>query len=312
MAGTAAHQLTTARRVLPKRKRKETSYFPSDSETSDIEAAGVDQEASDTALAPLNKKAKITTPPASIKLLPKKKIFPFMTLPAELKNKIYADALTSGHEVPLIYKLKQYHHSAELGDTDSFQKFMRKRCYHYYASFDQVEVVKPSFGPNFLLLNRQLHAETQPILYGANNFAFEDTKALHAFCATIGPKNCASLRRLVIRSLGFSDASRAMIHPAFTLLASAVNLTRLEMACPLVYRNSGKRTAREFYRYSYHWLEAVGRSRGSVDAAVELVVLGKYKSFHDNCSCCTEAERVERDTTIKNDFQRELRGLLGA
>ncbi|KAI4173983.1 MAG: hypothetical protein LQ346_008306 [Caloplaca aetnensis] len=312
MASTAADQQTKARRVLPKRKRKETSYFPSDSETSDIEAADVQQDATDTAIAPLNKKAKITIPPASTKPVAKKKIFPFTTLPAELKNKIYADALTSNHEVPLIYKLQRYHHVAELGDTDSFQKFMRNRHYRYYPPFDQLEVFKPSFGPNFLLLNRQIHAETQPILYGANTFAFEDTKALHAFCATIGPKNCASLRRLVVRSLGYSDASRAMIHPAFTVLASAVNLTRLEMACPIFYRDDGKRVAREFYRYSYHWLEAVGRSKGSVDAAVDLVVLGKQNSAHTDCSCCTEEKRVERVTTIGNDFQSELRGLLGA
>ncbi len=257
-------------------------------------------------------KAKITPAPASIKALSKKKIFPFMTLPAELKNKIYAATLISGHEVPIIYKLKQYHHVAELGDTESFQKFMRKRCDHYYSSFEQLEVVKPSFGPNFLLLNREFHAETQPILYGANTFAFEDTKALHAFCATIGPKNCASLRRLVIRSLGYSDASRAMIHPAFTVLASAVNLTRLEMACAIFYHNDGKRVAREFYRYSYHWLEAVGRSKGSPDAAVDIVVLGKQNSRHIDCHCCTEDERVERMSKIRKDFQSELRGLLGA
>lgn len=189
---------------------------------------------------------------------------------------------------------------------------MRKGCYRYYPQHDQKQVVKPSFGPNFLLLNRQFHAETQPILYGANIFAFEDTKALHAFCATIGPKNCASLQQLVVRSLGYSDASRALVHPAFTVLASAVNLTRLEMACSIFYRDDGKRVAREFYRYSYHWLEAVGRSKGAVDAAVDLVVIGKQNMYHDNCLCCTEAKRIETLTRLREEFDSELRKLLKA
>ncbi|KAL8923097.1 MAG: hypothetical protein Q9208_004781 [Pyrenodesmia sp. 3 TL-2023] len=312
MSSTAASHQITARRVLPKRKRKETSYFPSDSETSDVEAAEAQQDDSDTRIVPLSKKAKITTTPAATRPLPKKKIFPFTTLPPELKNKIYADALISGHEVPLIYKLTKYHHVAELGDTGSFQKFKRRSCYDYYPHRELTEVVKPSFGPNFLLLNRQFHAETQPILYGANIFAFEDTKALHAFCAAIGSKNCASLQKLVIRSLGYSDASRALIHPAFTLLASAVNLTRLEMACSIFYRDDGKRVAREFYRHSYRWLEAVGRSKGAVDAAVDLVVIGKQNLYHDKCSCCTEAKKVETLTELRQDFDSELRKLLKA
>ncbi|KAL8761330.1 MAG: hypothetical protein Q9184_002546 [Pyrenodesmia sp. 2 TL-2023] len=310
MASTAPNHPTTARRVLPKRKRKETSYFPSDSGTSEAETAEVQQDASDMGIVPLHKRVILTALLAPSRPLPKKKIFPFTTLPAELKNKIYADALTSGHEVSPIYNLSQYQHVEDLRNLYYCLNLIPRTCGDYHPLPGETEIVKPSFGPNFLLLNRQFHAETQPILYGANTFAFDDTKALHAFFTTIGSKNCASLQRLVIRSLGYSDASRAFIHPAFTVLASAVNLTRLEMTCSIFYGDDGKRIAREFYRYSYHWLETVGRSRGAVDAAVDLIVLGKENRLYTDCCCCPEFLTAESLSTVRDEFGSELRKLL--
>ena len=92
-----------------------------------------------------------------------------------------------------------------------------------------------SFIPKLLVLNHQIYAEAQPILYGHNSFAIEDTAALHAFCANIGPKNCASIREIRIKGWGQSKVYKAMNHPAFTILANAVNLERLYIDCQIHY-----------------------------------------------------------------------------
>ncbi|KAL8937536.1 MAG: hypothetical protein Q9216_004378 [Gyalolechia sp. 2 TL-2023] len=209
---------------------------------------------------------KPTKPPS------KKKIFPFTSLPPELKNKIYNYLLTCGHEVPIIWKLRQYRHVAALGDTETFQSFLQRGRYRPFSP--SRNVLKPSFGPNILVLNHQMHAETSAILYGANLFAFEDTRALHAFCANIGPKNCALLRQLAVKHMGYSKGSKALNNPAFAMLGRAVNLTRLAMDCSIHYSGRGEQIARQFYRDAHHWIEAVASSKGRRDAALDIIELG--------------------------------------
>lgn len=161
--------------------------------------------------------------------------------------------------------------------------------------------------PNILLLNQAIYAETQPILYAGNTFALEDTTALHAFLATIGPKNRATLTDLSIQGWGYTKAHKALNHPAFTLLAGAVNLGRLHLDCQISW-GGPKRIARQLYRDGFHWLEAVGVAKGKCDAAVELIeipaaqltenyggrVLGNYPS---------PEEKME-------EFRAELRKML--
>ena len=81
--------------------------------------------------------------------------------------------------------------------------------------------------PNITLLNKAIHAETQPILYGNNEFIFEDTTALYQFLAGIGSKNVATLTDITVNGWGDTKSHRSMNHPAMTLLVPAVNLERL-------------------------------------------------------------------------------------
>ncbi|KAL8846133.1 MAG: hypothetical protein Q9221_008750 [Calogaya cf. arnoldii] len=292
-SGTAVKAQATPRRVLPKRKRKETSYFPSDSE-SDLE----DHE----------EKAKTIPAIRPPKPLPKKRIFPFPSLPAELKNKIYSYALTSDDAIHLISKRRhQFRHSVALGDTDSFGKDSRRGSYGYMRSNTNLVIRKPPLVPQLLALNQQIHDETQPILYGANIFAVEDMKALHTFLAEIGHKNCAALQQISIKQLGHSRTTSSMAYPAFVLLSNAVNLTRLEMDCAISY-GEGNRIGRAFWREAHHWMESIGRHKGRRDAALDIVKLTtKNVSPYLERSGSTKEQLLGE---IVADFQLQLRGLL--
>ncbi|KAL8685318.1 MAG: hypothetical protein Q9224_005864 [Gallowayella concinna] len=280
---------TVPARVLPKRKRKETSYYPSDSEFSDPEAFASDIDHNDM---PIIKKAKVAATTVITRPLPKKKIFPFLSLPPELKNKIYDYALVCENELDLISSIISLRRVVRLGDTEIVQINPWSIVYR-----------QPSLRANLLLLNKQMHAETQPILYGANRFALEEMKTLHTFCSQIGPKNCASLQQLSIKSSGSIKYAN---YAAFATLASAVNLTRLDIDCE-VYQNShpGKKLARGFYREAHLWLEAVGTAKGRRDAAVELLNVDLH---HPEYSCLSLEAAAKAEIII--GFRKELRVLL--
>ncbi|KAL8826047.1 MAG: hypothetical protein Q9170_007560 [Blastenia crenularia] len=318
---------TDSPRVYPKRKRKQVSYFPSDTEESESEIKS-EVEATSTPLA--IKAAKVSNTAIAIpkraitKPVPKKAVFPFNSLPPELKNKIYFTALASEY-IALVSKLRQCRHVVGLGDTETFQSFRRWRRgrYGWYAPVPATTpIIRPSLVPNMLAVNRQMFAEAQPILYGANVFAFEDTKTLHTFCANIGPKNCAALRELSVKHWGQTAARRAMNYPAFCALASAVNLTRLSLDCDVSYGSASPRNkARQFHRDGFLWLEAVGRAKGHRDAAVDLIDLGienvdEWKNINDwdghgNGRKSDEAKLIELPKVVV-DFRTELRMLLEA
>ena len=128
--------------------------------------------------------------------------------------------------------------------------------------------------PSILLLNRAIHTEAQPILYAGNSFALEDTTALHAFLAIIGPKNRATLTDLTIQCWGATKAHKAFNHPALTMLTGAVNLSRLYLDCIVSFKGP-KGVAKQIYRDGCHWLEAVGAAKGKSDAAIEIIELSK-------------------------------------
>lgn len=125
--------------------------------------------------------------------------------------------------------------------------------------------------PNLLLVNRQIYSEAQPILYGQNAFALEDTMALHAFLANIGPRNVAALADVTIKGWGYTKAHKALNHPALTLLAGAVNLKRLKIDCRISWYTCPKKIAMQVYRDAFHWLKAIGVAKRKRDAALEVI-----------------------------------------
>lgn len=242
-----------------------------------------------------------------------------MELPAELKNKIYDVTLTDPNGIFFVSRTKQYRRTVERETPSSIitarrNRHYRNRWYNQQTSQSpgcpQVSVqpapLEPApLVPNMLLLNKEIYAQTQPILYATNAFAVEDTMALHAFLANIGTKNRATLADLTIKGWGYTKSHKALNHPAFTMLAGAVNLTRLHLDCKISW-SGPKHSARQLYRDGFHWLEAMGAAKGQYDAAIDIVEiaddnLGLYYGRIENKP--TKEERLV-------EFESELRKLL--
>ncbi|KAL8951797.1 MAG: hypothetical protein Q9222_002246 [Ikaeria aurantiellina] len=294
-------------RTYPKRKRARISYYISDSEESEDE--GKD---------PKIHSVQISSPPVIEKPLPETRIFPFKSLPAELKNEVYRHALSSEYEIMLVSKIRQYRRVVTLGETDNFQSFRRRRNRWGGMPFgapNPTQVCRPSLVPNLLVMNREIYAETQPILYGANTFALEDTITLLNFAAGIGRRNCETLRELSLKHYGDSATRKAMNHPAFSMLASAVNLTRLNLDCTVGWgygiSTLGPSIATQFYRDAHHWLDAVGCAKGQRDAAVDIIFLGEENVRRLHLVQLSPPENKQENLKIVSAaFRESLRSLL--
>jgi hypothetical protein len=242
-------------------------------------------------------KPKTTSKVIKSKPLPKRKIFPFNSLPAELKNFIYILTLTDPNGISLTATRNDYCRVVQRAnpiDEDGRSK-------------DLLESGRHTLVPNLLALNHQIFNEAQHILYGKNTFAVENTCVLYTFLASIGPRNVAVLTDVVIKGWSFSKVQKTLSHPAFTMLASAVNLRHLEIDFT-TYRgrsseNVGKNVARQLYRDGHHWFEVMGAAKGKFDAGLDIVKL-RGLDFSDPSTSNLSYERT------MEVFCKELRKLL--
>ncbi|KAL5407905.1 hypothetical protein PMIN06_007052 [Paraphaeosphaeria minitans] len=113
----------------PKRKRAEVHYRYEDAEITDDD--------SELEYMPV-KRVRNTRPP------PKHKIFPFMSLPAELRNRIYEECLPSPTKLPDSYG----------GNREGIWLSSKQRCYKrtvaYVSSFDETELEYLKHGSGFI------------------------------------------------------------------------------------------------------------------------------------------------------------------
>lgn len=240
-----------------------------------------------------------------------------MSLPAELKNQIYALALTDPNGMFLISKTKHYRRTVQRSTPNAIisrNYYSSRRTYRYQMQSSQssqssntpAAITIPALIPSILLLNRATYAETQPILYAGNTFALEDTTALHSFLATIGPKNRATLSNLTIQGWGYTKAHKALNHPAFTLLAGAVNLSSLRLDCQISW-GGPKKVAKQLYRDGFHWLEAVGAAKGKFDAAIEVISIPEAQLNGYGYGRMSGDSPEEKMAEFKAELRRMLR-----
>lgn len=130
---------------------------------------------------------------------------------------------------------------------------------------------------------------------------------MHAFLATIGPKNRATVTDITIKGWGYTKAHKALNHPALTMLADAVNLTRLHLDCQLAW-GGPSRVAKQLYRDGFHWLEAMGAAKGRFDAAIDIIDISEanltcHGYLYIRAGGLSPEEKME-------EFKAELRKML--
>jgi hypothetical protein len=109
---------------------------------------------------------------------------PFILFPREIRDAIYKYALVSSNRVTAISRpFKTIIYCDPIAGLE------------ISAPYSLAEYKPPS--PSLLLVNRQIHAEALPLLYGHNIFSFSNATHLSSFAAQIGA-HCALVRKLEI------------------------------------------------------------------------------------------------------------------
>lgn len=185
---------------------------------------------------------------------------------------------------------------------------------YYYSNSNPVPAVVPAnfkpatslslLVPNLLVLNKQIYDEAQPMLYANNDFAFEDTYALHTFLTKIGTKNVATLQDLTVNGWGASGAHKAMNPPAVSLLTAAVSLQRFHINCKIHY-DGAVGVARQLFRDGHHWIDLRG------EAAVSVLEVSE-KNFETVTPLYRYRPKPKERTKEENmeDLRNELRRLI--
>ena len=195
------------------------------------------------------KQARLARPRSSKPSKP----FPFLSLPAELRDYIYELALTDGDGISLVSKTKAF----------------RRTIARSRAALYNDEATVPaynSFIPNLLAANKQIHSEGIGYLY-QQRIVLEDTMALHTFLAAIGPTNRLRLSNVTVRSWGHGRGThKAMNVAALTLLAGCTNLKVFNLDCRIGWLRTPRDLARQLYRDGHYFLEAYGVFSNSYSA----------------------------------------------
>lgn len=216
----------------------------------------------------------------SSKPLPKRKIFPFLQLPAEIRNIIYENCLSDPAGIYLEATTKKYRRTVQRCPEDRFRYFPAMPDSDDGASDSGDEEKGPRkesrpgmrrLVPSLLAVCKQINQEGRDILYG-NHFYLADTLAMHSFLVDLTPRGASLLKQITLICWGQGRGiHKAYNHAGFAALASATNLEKFKVHGYRGWSADSKSVARTFYRDAFPWLEAVGAAKGKLDAAVDII-----------------------------------------
>ncbi|KNG47832.1 hypothetical protein DDE82_005060 [Stemphylium lycopersici] len=293
-----------------KRKRTQVTYHLDDLAYSDAES---DYESPQTKV---RRTINYQKPKATkmSKRLPKHKTFPFMQLPAEIRNMIYGYTLNDPDGINLAGTFKHRRRTVQRISEKCQSENSGGRMYPKLYLTEQLckayEDPAP-LTPALLAVSKQIYQEGIDVLYG-NEFIFTDSFALYSFMLNLGPVGAKHVKSVHI--LGWHDgrAMKAYNHSCFATLAWATNLTALHIDAPMGSYRASKDGALQLYRDAFPWLEAVGAAKGKPDAALDLLQLGE-NCFSERWSLYgARTRRPDHDEERIERFKDALRKLLGA
>lgn len=247
------------------------------------------------------------------------KPFPFLSLPSELRNKIYSLCLEDPDGMVM-------------GEGWRFHRRVPKRCQHNrygadrYAGLNNLcppisaryDVYKPStLSPSLLATNKQIYAEAAAMLY-SQPLHFTCTTALHSFLAPLSNTTASLVTSITLHSYETwgRGIRKAMNVSALTLLPKCRNLSllRIEGFSSHYHRyggrwynatvhqkgeQEGKGIAQQMYRDAAFWFDAIGAEK----ALQVLDIAGLERK-----TCGEDAKETLR---IANEmFKKELTSLI--
>lgn len=126
------------------------------------------------------------------------KTFPFLSLPAELRDQIYELALTNSDGITVVARTKAGRRTVRRGMIVNTKRHLRG-----FFNINSIEVPKQDnkLSPRLLEVNKQIRSEGVGWLY-KQPIILESTMALHSFVATIGSTNRQIVTDLTIKGWG--------------------------------------------------------------------------------------------------------------
>lgn len=134
--------------------------------------------------------------------------FPFLNLPAEIRNMIYSLLLERpGYRVHISGK--------KTGIIDT----------HWYSDDKYMMRHDHPYSTGLMRVNKQISTESSPYLFSRHTFEFPDSTMLQKFLEYLGPERVKSLV-----SISVSQQYAVSVRQAYQLLSPAASLTKLELS----------------------------------------------------------------------------------
>ncbi|KAB5528805.1 hypothetical protein GE09DRAFT_1228563 [Coniochaeta sp. 2T2.1] len=216
---------------------------------------------------------------------PRPKPFPFMSLPPELRNKIYKLVLVDPNGVHISSWMSAYRRKARhVSPVNCGPSSSRVSTTILPAEWFRLEKgtpgapldYKPRLVPSLLTTCKAVYAEGAGMLW-TQKFRFADMTAMYSFLMNLRPETKAMLRHMTVIYWNGTRTHRFMNMPAFHLLAGVTNLDRLvfiEGVANHPFRvarvpgadgdkQRATRTAEKFFKEAFPWLNAMVKERGA-------------------------------------------------
>ncbi|KAI5200336.1 hypothetical protein E4T39_05777 [Aureobasidium subglaciale] len=153
-------------------------------------------------------------------------IFPFLKLPAEIRNMIYSLVLERpGYRIRFYGKHSGVINTMWLRDDGSW-----------------LPTSKNPYSSSLMRVNKQINVESTPYLFSRHTFEFSDSTMLQRFLEYIGPERVQSLVAVSVKR-----QFRTSLKKAYQLLSPAVCLTKLKLSSWYCYH----------YHLQYAWSDAL-------------------------------------------------------
>ncbi|KAF9699970.1 hypothetical protein EKO04_001873 [Ascochyta lentis] len=300
MSQATAPQMTFASGRYSKRKRTQVNY-----RMEELDVDDTDIESEEDVVKPKKQRKTAVSRP-----LPKRKIFPFLELPAEIRNMIYTYALTDPSGINFVAVQRNRRRCVERVSQKTFNSASGSRSYYQSSrindSIDDANDLPTSLVPSLLAVNKQIHQEGGDVLY-SNELAFADTVALYAFMINLGPGSASHLRTMRLSGWGRGRTSKAYNNACFAVLIWATNLEKFQIDTSMGgwYRQP-KGAAQLFYRNAFPWLEAVGTAKGKFDAALDILDVTEESLGRSHYNTSQDRSDETRRTMFNTELSRNL------
>ncbi|KAF3053907.1 hypothetical protein E8E11_011781 [Didymella keratinophila] len=296
MSQLDAPQTTFASGRYSKRKRTQVNYRMEelDFEDSDFESEG------EVARAKKQRKTAASRP------LPKRKIFPFFQLPAEIRNMIYSYALVDPSGIKFVAVQRHKRRCVQRVSEKTFRQISRRSYYQSNTINDDADEQAVELVPSLLAVNKQIHREGCDILY-SNELVFADPIALYAFMLNIGRGGSVlRIKTMRLKGWGYGRTSKAYNNSCFTSLRDAENLEKFYIDCSVGWYRQPKNAAQQIYRDAHGWLEDVARVKGKFDAALEILEVSAESLGRTHWNASQDQTDEQRRDAFNHELRRNL------